>query len=121
MIQSDVIKIGRTIFKLRNIDFISDRINGKNSRDKKKKKENIEINSDCQISERICKICLSRSESTNNPLISPCKCNGSMKFIHFECLQKWAWSKINLIKKMNVHIINLEEVKCELCLTEIEG
>lgn len=121
MIQSDIIKIGRIYFKLRNVEFLS----GKNDRNKsinsKKQKENIQIVSESQIPEKLCKICLSRGESTNNPLISPCKCNGSMKFVHFECLQKWAWTKINLIRKTDVQILNLEAVKCELCLTEIEG
>lgn len=121
MIQSDIIKIGRILFKLRNIELISEKPPPNASVDPKKQKENIEITSDAQIPGKLCKICLSGSESTDNPLVSPCKCDGSMKFVHFECLQKWAWNKINLIRKINVQIINLEEVKCELCLSEIEG
>lgn len=121
MIQSDIIKIGRILFKLRNIEFISEKSLAIALPDAKKPKENIEITSEAQIPGKMCKICLSGSESTDNPLISPCKCDGSMKFVHFECLQKWAWNKINLIRKINVQIINLEEVNCELCLSEIEG
>ena len=45
-----------------------------------------------------CRICF---DSTNEPLISPCKCTGSMQWVHRTCLQKW----IN-IKKDN---------KCPVC------
>lgn len=35
-----------------------------------------------------CRICLD-DESTDNKLISPCLCKGSMKFIHRTCLDTW--------------------------------
>ena len=35
----------------------------------------------------ICRICLER-EIPEDPFISPCKCAGSMKYIHLSCLQK---------------------------------
>ena len=37
-----------------------------------------------------CRICLGDEEdSIKNPLISPCKCLGSLKYIHIDCLKKW--------------------------------
>jgi E3 ubiquitin-protein ligase DOA10 len=34
-----------------------------------------------------CRICLdSDYDSMTNPLISPCKCAGTMKYIHIRCL-----------------------------------
>ena len=36
-----------------------------------------------------CRICLDEESSSENPMIHPCKCNGSMKFIHRNCLQTW--------------------------------
>lgn len=39
-----------------------------------------------------CKICLSEEEPTN-PMISPCSCTGSMKYIHLECLREWLEGK----------------------------
>jgi len=38
---------------------------------------------------RACRICLDESETEENPFITPCKCAGSMKFIHLICLQEW--------------------------------
>lgn len=38
---------------------------------------------------RACRICLDEGETEDNPFITPCKCSGSMKFIHLECLREW--------------------------------
>ncbi|KAK6171611.1 hypothetical protein SNE40_019762 [Patella caerulea] len=51
----------------------------------------------------ICRICHCESES-NNQLISPCLCSGSLKYIHSACLQKWIKSS--------------EKRNCELCKFE---
>jgi len=34
----------------------------------------------------LCRICLSEENEALNPLFSPCKCSGTMKFIHLNCL-----------------------------------
>ena len=36
---------------------------------------------------KACRICLDDAETDDNPFITPCKCSGSMKFIHLECLK----------------------------------
>jgi hypothetical protein len=36
----------------------------------------------CKSESPVCRICLGEEEETTNPLISPCKCAGSMRFIH---------------------------------------
>ena len=38
---------------------------------------------------KICRICYGDDNTDKNPLIYPCKCSGSMKFIHYECLKTW--------------------------------
>jgi hypothetical protein len=42
---------------------------------------------------RNCRICLDEADSDENPFITPCKCDGSMKYIHLSCLQEWLDSK----------------------------
>lgn len=39
----------------------------------------------------VCRICLgdSSEEESGNPLISPCFCDGTMKYIHQDCLKEW--------------------------------
>lgn len=49
------------------------------------------------LKDSICKICLENEgiiEEDN--LISPCKCKGTMKFVHRECLRRWRYHKKNL-------------------------
>lgn len=51
-----------------------------------KQEESIE-SSIKSIDQIICRICLSEldlEEEEVNPIISPCKCNGTMKYIHTE-------------------------------------
>lgn len=38
---------------------------------------------------KACRICLDDIETEENPFITPCKCSGSMKFIHLLCLREW--------------------------------
>lgn len=44
----------------------------------------------------ICRICYD-TEKNNKNMISPCKCKGSIKWVHPECLEKW----ITISKKKN--------------------
>ena len=36
-----------------------------------------------------CKVCWSNEQSFTNPLLNSCKCDGSVRFIHYECLKHW--------------------------------
>ena len=49
----------------------------------------------------ICRICHSSAEESGRPLMTPCRCAGSIKFVHQECLSRWIITK------------NIKE--CELC------
>lgn len=57
--------------------------------------------------EPICKYCFDTSFE-NNPLIDPCNCTGSMKFVHVQCMQRWRTNPIN----------DAWMYKCQLCLTD---
>ncbi|XP_057883761.1 E3 ubiquitin-protein ligase MARCHF7 isoform X2 [Melospiza georgiana] len=57
----------------------------------------------------MCRICQMSSSSSDNLLIEPCKCTGSLQYVHQECMKKWLQSKINSGS-------SLEAVTtCELC------
>ncbi|NWV33620.1 MARH7 ligase, partial [Grantiella picta] len=57
----------------------------------------------------LCRICQMSSASSDNLLIQPCKCTGSLQYVHQECMKKWLQSKINSGS-------SLEAVTtCELC------
>ena len=68
-----------------------------------------------------CRICYGEESNDKNPLICPCVCKGSMKYIHYECLKNWLNSKIeeempmDNIKEVDVITYNRKEISCELC------
>jgi len=53
------------------------------------KRESSESNSQNETlsSEKICRICY--DDQKEEKLISPCKCSGSVQWVHHSCLQKW--------------------------------
>ena len=71
--------------------------------------------------QRCCRICYLEEENELNPLIQPCLCSGSLKYIHLECLRKWIgtrnWTQIE--NNENVCIYLIKEVDCELCKNKL--
>ncbi|XP_033972642.1 E3 ubiquitin-protein ligase MARCH7 [Trematomus bernacchii] len=57
----------------------------------------------------LCRICQMGEEVATNPLIQPCRCIGSLQFVHQDCIKRWLRSKIG-------SGTNLEAIAtCELC------
>ena len=53
-----------------------------------------------------CRICL--EDDTTEPLINPCACDGTTKWVHESCLQRW--------REENMGLDNA--TRCEICKTE---
>ena len=70
-----------------------------------KNNNSIRNNKSISNDEPQCKICYEKNEKKNK-LINPCLCQGSMKYIHENCLKKW-------IEKAFAHDKN--EATCEIC------
>lgn len=64
--------------------------------------------------ERVCRICLSEEEE-NNPIISPCKCIGSVRYIHLLCIQEWLESKKHKKETPFVNSYIWRGLECEIC------
>ena len=41
------------------------------------------------MEEEYCKICYVGDEEASHPLMSPCLCTGSLKYVHHDCLVRW--------------------------------
>ena len=124
--EGDILRIGRITLKIKKIIF-------KKNKSKDKDKESVSVGTNLQevqvktkgTSEKvesrykICRICYSEEESEDNPLIQPCICSGSMKFIHLECLRHWLRTSIfELIENTSNCCIYLYKTpECELCKT----
>ena len=65
-----------------------------------------------------CRICFLSFSNEENPLISPCKCNGSMKNIHYLCLKKCIETKIIKKTEQNFKSYSWKSFSCEICKAE---
>ena len=65
-----------------------------------------------------CRICFLTNSDEENPLISPCKCSGSMKNIHYLCLKKCI--EIKIAKKIEHYykFYTWKSFSCEICKSE---
>lgn len=45
--------------------------------------------------ELCCRFCLDTNQSEDNPLIAPCRCNGTSKYVHRACLDAWRKQSLN--------------------------
>lgn len=61
-----------------------------------------------------CRICLSEEEP-GNPIISPCNCTGSVKYIHLECIKEWLEGKKHKKETPYVNSYIWRGLECEIC------
>ena len=100
-----------------------DIIKEKNS-ENKKINENIILNDEKKyngIKNKYCRICyMEENDPNGNPLLNPCICSGSMKYIHYTCLKHWinnkCYSKVEI--NNDCSILKVKPVECELCKTK---
>ena len=120
--QGDILKLGRLYLKIREIVIEGNKINkesnNKNNILNRLIKSLTIKNQKNQNKKKLCRVCYSDEKEVNSPLISPCKCNGGLKYIHLSCLRNWIEAKA--ILKQNEsnegclkYIIN--QVFCEIC------
>ena len=85
-------------------------------------KENSNIvKSDNKTNNKICRICYLEEESPlENPLIQPCICTGSLKYIHLNCLKHWIMTKsCEKVEDSDFcYVFLFKEVQCEICKTK---
>lgn len=74
-----------------------------------------------RVSQLLCRICLSDLDEDDNPFITPCKCAGSMQFIHIRCLQQWLKSKLQVKQTFCSISFVWKNFECELCKTTYPG
>ena len=73
-----------------------------------------------KTSKKICRICYDEEDPLggfDNPLVQPCQCSGSLKYIHLNCLKHWLSTKSydKLESNNYFEIFLIKKVKCEIC------
>ncbi|XP_069589118.1 E3 ubiquitin-protein ligase MARCHF7 isoform X1 [Ranitomeya imitator] len=88
-----------------------------NSRDPeklKKIKESLLLEDSEEEDGDLCRICQTGVTTPTNPFIEPCKCSGSLQYVHQDCMKKWLHAKINSGS-------SLETITtCELCKEKLD-
>lgn len=66
---------------------------------------------------KLCKICYGEEDDPENPLVQPCKCSGSLKYIHLQCLKHWLNTKSCVKVETNdrYHVFLVRQIECEIC------
>ena len=72
---------------------------------------------------KICRICYSEEDPVadfDNPLVQPCLCSGSLKYIHLNCLKQWLNTKsiTKIDSNYNYSIFLVKQIECEICKTK---
>ncbi|XP_043911148.1 probable E3 ubiquitin-protein ligase MARCHF10 [Protopterus annectens] len=62
----------------------------------------------------LCRICHTAGGTVTNPLLEPCKCVGSLQFVHQECLKRWLQAKITSGAELSA------VQTCELCKQDLK-
>jgi len=63
----------------------------------------------------LCRICHSEEHNLENPLLSVCKCTGSLQFVHYKCLKTWLNYKLTIKKQTHIHSYFYKSFECEIC------
>ena len=62
-----------------------------------------------------CRICRNESNTASNPLLSICKCAGSIRYIHADCMRAWYKSKLTVSRGEFTTTYYIKGLECELC------
>ncbi len=141
--EGDILKIGRITAIIREIKINNNQINNNNNNINNTNKNDISFNTNVNIKDnnflsnnyniieekkvqktkkkRVCRICYIEEDTEENPLIQPCICSGSMKYIHLNCLKHWISTKslIKMESNNNFTKYKIKPVECELCKSKL--
>jgi hypothetical protein len=128
--KNDIVKLGRIQFRVKDLQ--TDTITKNDTKD-------LLLNEDMEIVRSVitsntddknpdagdplalpqCRFCWENECSKERPLINACKCTGTMKYIHLQCLKMWVKSKVKPISneklKDSLESFIWKTFECEVC------
>lgn len=66
----------------------------------------------------MCRVCYRQDSDIDNPLISPCLCTGTIKYIHYKCLQSSINMKFLVYENDYCKLCTWKNFNCEICKSE---
>jgi hypothetical protein len=101
----DSIKLGRVLFHVIELRYA----------DQQERAPDTVMQEEENVEKSICRICLYDTEEKDNPLVNPCMCSGTMKYIHIQCLQKWVSSNRTIKNTDCTTSYTFKIHNCEVC------
>mmetsp|Transcript_11329 Transcript_11329/g.22275 ORF Transcript_11329/g.22275 Transcript_11329/m.22275 type:complete len:343 (+) Transcript_11329:29-1057(+) len=102
LMSGSVLKLGRVKLVMRELENEHEVLSTENSSDEE------------EDDEKICRICFTGSYP-DDPLVSPCICSGTARYIHFNCLKHWIDMKRNVAQNETSVAYFWESFLCEIC------
>lgn len=62
-----------------------------------------------------CKVCWDNCSTEENPLLNSCQCDGSVRYIHYNCLKYWLKQKMAKKEERNLVSYTWKQFECEIC------
>lgn len=110
--EGDVIKLGRFKFRVRQLAIPS---RGDVEPELRLDESGTVCRADLPDQElNMCRICLLEGPGEDDPLISPCRCKGSIEFVHLRCLRYWIRGRLNISDNPSGSYF-YQPLACELC------
>ena len=69
-------------------------------------------------SQALCRVCWER-ETDEDPLLSQCRCSGSIQYIHLDCLRRWLSGKVVTRESEGAVSYTWKALECEVCKTAL--
>ena len=85
-------------------------------------KKTLSVHSNNKKKDKICRICyMEEEDEIENPIVQPCHCSGTCKYIHLNCLKQWINTKSCLKVDENDYcsVFVFTETECELCKAKL--
>lgn len=139
--EGDIIRIGRITSKIKNIFFSGSsntkylennnnlievqesqkKINHKSMKENSNRGDSkLVLEKNTHKANKLCRICYIEENDEENPLVRPCTCSGSMKYIHLNCLKHWINTRsFDKVDSNGIcSIFMFKPLECELCKTK---
>lgn len=114
--RNDIIKLGRMKFRIKEFRTSKEYFNaGEDLESEFCEVKQVEQLESKESEDKMCRVCWMDGMEEDNPLVSPCSCTGSVKYIHFNCLQKWLLSKMTCKEGQNHQTLSWKQFECDLC------
>jgi len=115
--EGDVMKLGRVKIRVRQLVRESTDPKPELKFDDTSIDADKKLPTECPFS---CRICFMDTYSEDNPLITPCKCRGSIQFVHLACLRSWIRGRMNIPSSsegsnFSTRSFFYKPLPCELC------